>query len=237
VDIRDPTWDVEDPEALRIKVGQEINRSASAVVERDTRVPFFDPRKGSLTRVIAKTSGGIFKGDNSYNKYTLSYARYRTLGRPTVLALGIKAGQAEAFGDSRAKGVPEYDRFFVGGSSTIRGYGEREFGPGDFFLVGNVEIRYSLVWKLTSAIFFDFGNAWTTARDLNWRDFDFRVPAAEFAARRRGDVKYSAGIGLGIETPVGPARIDYGVRLKRAMMESGKKEGLGMIHITIGHAF
>jgi outer membrane translocation and assembly module TamA len=63
------------------------------------------------------------------------------------------------------------------------------------------------------------------------------VSSGEFAQRRATDVKYSAGFGLGIETPVGPARIDYGMRLKRSVMESGKKEGLGMIHITIGHAF
>ena len=41
---------------------------------------------------------------------------------------------------------------------------------------------------------------WTAkaSRDFNLRDFEFRVPAAEFAARRRGDVKYTSGIGLGI---------------------------------------
>jgi outer membrane protein insertion porin family len=237
VDIRNPTWHVDDPKALRVKVGQEINRSASLLLERDTRIPFFDPHGGSLTRLVAKTSGGVFKGDNSYNKYTLSYARYLALGRPTVLAVGIKAGQTEAFGESASKGVPDYERFFVGGSSTVRGYDEREFGPGDLLLVGNIELRYSIVWKLTSVVFFDMGNAWSSARNFRWRDFDLRVPAAEFAARRATDVKYSTGFGLGIETPVGPARIDYGMRLKRGITESHKRESLGMVHVTIGHAF
>lgn len=237
VDIRNPTWRVDDPEALRVKVGQEINRSASVLLERDTRVPFFDPHSGSLSRIVAKTSGGIFKGDNSYNKYTVSYARYLLLGKPTVLALGVKAGHTEAFGGSRSKRVPEYERFFVGGSSTIRGYDEREFGPGDLFLVGNLELRYSVVWRLTTVLFFDLGNAWDTARDLRWRDFDLRVPGREFQSRRATDVKYSTGLGLGIETPVGPARVDYGIRLKRGLSEANKKEALGMIHFTIGHAF
>jgi outer membrane protein insertion porin family len=125
----------------------------------------------------------------------------------------------------------------VGGSSTIRGYDEREFGPGNLFLVGNAELRYSVVWKLTSVVFLDMGNAWDSARSFHWRDFDLRVPAAEFVARRATDVKYSAGLGLGIETPVGPARLDYGLRLKRGTSESHKKESLGMVHITIGHAF
>ncbi|HVP58199.1 MAG TPA: outer membrane protein assembly factor BamA [bacterium] len=236
-DIRNPTWHVEDPEALRVKVGQEVNRSASLQLERDTRTPFFDPHGGSLTRLIAKTAGGIFGGDNSYNKYTLSWGRYLALGKPTVLALGVKAGQAEAFGASASKGVPDYERFYVGGSSTVRGYDERAFGPGNFFLVGNVEVRYSLVWKLTSIAFFDMGNAWSSARKVRWRDFDLHVPAAEYEARRATDVKYSTGLGFGIETPVGPVRFDYGIRLKRGITAEHKREALGMIHFTIGHAF
>ena len=218
-------------------MGQEINRSASLLAERDTRVPFFDPHRGSLTRMVAKTSGGVFGGDNFYNKVTLSYARYVPIGKRSTVAVGVKVGQAEAFGKSKAKGIPEYERFFAGGSSTIRGYDEREFGPGDFFMVGNVELRYPLVWKLAGVVFFDMGNAWKSIRDVRRRDFDLKVPAREYTDRRATDCKYAAGLGVGIQTPVGPARIDYGIRLKRGIMSSQKKEGLGMVHITIGHAF
>ncbi|MFH1219501.1 MAG: BamA/TamA family outer membrane protein [Candidatus Eisenbacteria bacterium] len=237
VDIRNLSWDVEDPEELRISLGQEVNRSALLSAERDARVPFFDPHRGSLTRIAARTSGGIFGGDNSYTKVTLGYARYLGFNRRSVLALGVKAGHAEAFGKSKSKGVPDYERFVVGGSSTIRGYDEREFGPGNFFLVGNVEFRYPIVWKLVGVAFFDMGNAWNSIRDVKRSDFDLHVPTDEYTLRRATDVKYSTGVGVGIETPVGPARIDYGLRLKRGMIGPVKKEGLGMIHVTIGHAF
>jgi outer membrane protein insertion porin family len=237
VDVREPSWRVEDPQELRLQIGQEINRSALVVLDRDTRVPFFDPRRGSLTRVIARTSGGVFGGDNSYSKITWSWARYLASYGRSVAAVGVRIGWSEAFGESKGKGVPEYERFYVGGSSTIRGYDEREFGPGDFLLVANVEIRYPLVWKLVGVVFLDLGNAWGSIRDIERSDFDLRVPADEYTPRRASDCKYSVGIGLGVQTPVGPARVDYGMRLKRGLVDSGRKESRGMIHITVGHAF
>jgi outer membrane protein insertion porin family len=237
VDVREPNWEVEDTVDLRLTLGQEVNRSATMLVERDTRLPFFDPHGGSLTRLVARTSGGVFGGDNSYSKVTWSWARYYQFHGRSVIAVSTRVGWAEAFGISGAKGVPEYERFYAGGSSTIRGYNEQEFGPGDFLVLANIEIRYPLVWKFVGVTFLDMGNAWGAIRDLTKSDFDLSVSAEEFAGRRDSDVKYTVGIGLGIQTPVGPARVDYGVRLKRAFLESGRKESPGMVHITVGHAF
>ncbi len=237
VDVRDPNWKVEDTEELRLTLGQEINRSATCLFERDTRLPFFDPHSGSLFRLVAKRAGGIFKGDNNYSKITLSWAGYHRFVANAVLALGLRLGFAEAFGESRQKGVPDYERFTAGGSSTIRGYDEREFGPGDFLLIGNAEIRFPMFWRLVGVVFLDMGNVWPSIREVDRADFDISVPASEFAARRAEDVKYSLGLGLGIQTPVGPARLDYGFRLKRGFLDSGRKEASGMIHIAIGHTF
>jgi outer membrane protein insertion porin family len=237
VDVREQNWVVEDTVDLRLRLGQEVNRSATMLVERDTRLPFFDPRRGSLTRLVARTSGGIFGGDNSYNKLTWSWARYYRFHGRSVIAVSTRVGWAEAFGISKGKGVPEYERFYAGGSSTIRGYNEQEFGPGNFLVLANVEIRYPLIWKFVGVTFLDMGNAWAAVGDVKRSDFDLSVSAEEFARRRSADVKYTVGVGLGIQTPVGPARVDYGVRLKRAFLESGRKESPGMIHITVGHAF
>ena len=237
VDVSEPSWDVEDNEDLRINLGQDINRSASVVISRDTRRPFFDPQGGSHTRMIARTSGGIFGGDNWYNKLTWSWARYLKLYGRSVLAVGTRVGFAEAFGKSSEEGVPEYERFFAGGSSSIRGYDEREFGPGDFLGLANIEVRFPLYWRIVGVTFLDMGNAWPTVRDVRKSDFDLTLSPDEFQPRRASDVKYSVGIGLGVRTPVGPARVDYGLRLKRGRLESGKRESPGMVHITVGHAF
>ena len=130
-----------------------------------------------------------------------------------------------------------HERFFAGGSSTVRGYDEREFGPGDFLLLANMELRYPLFWKLAGVCFLDMGNVWDSIDDVTKSDFDLFVASEEYGERRAGDVKYSVGVGLGIQTPVGPARVDYGLRLKRGMDAEGNKESVGRIHLTVGHAF
>ena len=237
VRIHNLTFVVTNPDSLRISLGQEVSRYLQANLERDRRRPFFDPHDGSLTRVTARRAGGFFGGDNDYSKYTLSYARYLPLTATTTLAMGIRLGHTEAFGKSKSKGVPEYERFFAGGSSTIRGYEEQEFGPGNFLSLVNIEVRYAVVWRLTGAVFLDAGNAWNTIRDVRLKDFRFSVPSAEFTERRARDCKYTVGVGIGIETPVGPARVDYGMKLKRGLTAGGKKESLGMIHFNIGHIF
>lgn len=237
VKIKDLSWQVADPDSLRISLGQEINRSLSMVIDRDTRKPFFDPHNGSLTRLSGKTAGGVFGGDNSYNKITASYSRYLPLRRRTTLALGLRAGQADAFGDSKQKGVPEYERFYAGGASTIRGYDEHEFGPGNFLFLSNIEIRYALFWQVVSVVFFDAGNVWDSIHDVRRDDFDLVRPADQYTKQRVTDCKYSAGIGLGFQLPVGPARLDYGLKLKRGYGPSGKNEAVGMIHLNIGHVF
>lgn len=237
VNIRDASWSDEETENLRLQVGQEVNRAATVTLERDTRKPFFDPLHGSITRLSARRAGGIFGGDNSYNKLAWSWSRYLRYFLGSVVAISTRAGYANAYGESRNDGVPEYERFYAGGSSTIRGYDEKDFGPGDFLLLANLELRYPIFWKLGGVVFLDMGNVWESIDDVTKSDFDLFVPAEEYGSRREGDVKYSVGFGVGVQTPVGPARVDYGIRLKRGRDAEGNRESLGRIHLTVGHAF
>jgi outer membrane protein insertion porin family len=237
VDVRDANWSTDEDEDLRLQVGQEVNRSLSALLARDTRRPFFDPLGGSVTRLGAQRAGGIFGGDNSFNKVSVSWSRYLGSFFNTVIALSTRAGYASAYGDSKDKGVPEYEKFYAGGSGTIRGYDEREFGPGDFLLLANIELRYHLFWRVGGVAFFDMGNAWPSIEDVRGSDFSLIVDGEDYALRRDSDVKYTAGLGVGMQTPVGPFRIDYGFRIKRGVDESGNKESLGRLHLIMGHAF
>jgi outer membrane protein insertion porin family len=237
VRVRSASWSDEEGENLRLQVGREVNRAATVTLERDTRRPFFDPVQGSVTRLAGRRAGGFFGGDNSYNKATWSWSRYIRLPWGSVIAISTRGGYADAFGASRHDGVPEYERFYVGGSSTIRGYAEAEFGPGDFMLLANMELRYRLFWKVVGVFFLDMGNVWNSVHDFTAEDFDVFVPAEEYRLRRDEDVKYSVGLGLGVQTPVGPARIDYGFRVKRGVDAEGNRESLGRLHLIVGHAF
>jgi outer membrane protein insertion porin family len=234
-DVRKATWTHEQAESLRLQVGQEVNRAATVSLERDTRKPFFDPISGSLTRISVKRAGGIFGGDNSYNKLTWSWARFIRVYFGSVLALSTRVGYTDAFGAS--KSVPVYERFYAGGSSSLRGYNDREFGPGDFLALVNVELRYPIVWKLGGVIFADAGNAWDSIHDVTRSDFDVFVPAREYWLRRGVDIKYSVGLGFGLQTPVGPVRVDYGFKVKRGVDPQGRRESVGRLHLTVGNAF
>jgi outer membrane protein insertion porin family len=235
VEIRNPTWNVGDEDTLRIQLGEEVNRSTSFLVERDTRIPFFNPGRGSIVRFTAKVAGGIFGGDNSFTKVTGTWTNYTLTFANAVIALGVRAGYAEPFGNSTE--TPVYEQFYVGGTSTLRGYPEQEFGPGDFILTGNIELRIPMMWKVTAVTFLDMGNAWASIDDVSWDDFTLNVPSEEYAFRRDTDVKYTFGVGIGLMTPVGPARLDYGFRLKRASYPDGSEEPLGQFHVVIGNAF
>lgn len=237
VEIRNPTWNVDDEETLRVQLGQEVNRSMTFLVERDTRIPFFNPGRGGVLRFTTEVAGGLFGGDNSFVKLTGSWSHYFLTFADAVIAVSVRSGFAEPFGESVEKGVPVYEQFYIGGTATLRGYPEQEFGPGNFVLTGNVEIRIPMMWKITAVTFLDMGNAWDSIDDVSWKDFELGVPSDEYAFRRDTDVKYAFGIGLGIMTPVGPARIDYGVRLKRASYPDGSTEPLGQFHVVIGHPF
>ncbi len=237
VDVRDPSWDVDEDEDLRLQVGQDINRSLGFILARDTRRPFFDPRGGSNTRVSAQRTGGIFGGDNNFNKFAFSWAGYFRWYRGSVVAVSTRTGYASAFGASKEDGLPEYEKFWAGGSATIRGYPEREFGPGDFLLLANIEMRFNLFWRVAGVTFIDMGNVWPSIDDVNASDFKVFVQGEEYALKRDTDVKYTIGVGIGANTPVGPVMLDYGYRLKRAVNEDGGKESPGRFHFMVGHAF
>jgi outer membrane translocation and assembly module TamA len=78
---------------------------------------------------------------------------------------------------------------------------------------------------------------WESIDDVSESDFDLFVPGKEYDTRRAEDIKYTVGAGIGIQTPVGPARVDYGLRLKRGIDLEGNKESPGRLHLTVGHAF
>ena len=101
-----------------------------------------------------------------------------------------------AYGDTHVgEGfIPMYDMFSVGGSSTVRGYEEREF-LGTTICYANLELRFNCAKNFDIVAFYDTGAAWGTSYDQSHIDRD----------RKSG-----AGIGFRLQTPLGPVAIDYG---------------------------
>jgi outer membrane protein assembly complex protein YaeT len=150
--------------------------------------------------------------------------------RRTLLALGARAGIIHPFnGDKTVAEIPIDERFFNGGSTTVRSFGERELGPhdngypigGEFFSVFNVEYTFPIYGELLGAVFFDAGNLLPNSTD------PFEHVTAGF-----DDMRYGIGVGLRYKLPIGPVRLDYGYNPDR---RAGEDQGA--FHFSFGFAF
>ncbi|NWF99008.1 MAG: outer membrane protein assembly factor BamA [Nitrospirae bacterium] len=188
----------------------------------DTRDNQFYPKKGIFSGVALKFTSPIFLSETNFAKLTVYGNIYHEIARGLVLAASLRGGVAQGYFDTNE--LPIVERFFLGGRTTVRGYDQDTLGPkgsdgnpigGNVFLMENLELRASVSKNFGVVAFIDGGNVWVKTGDIN-------IP----------DVKFTAGLGLRYNTPVGPVRIDYGRKLQR---ESG--ESAGEIHFSIGHAF
>ncbi|MDH4231108.1 MAG: outer membrane protein assembly factor BamA [Nitrospirota bacterium] len=217
------TTDVQPDVVLsREDVGTLAISSVKPSIAYDTRDNPFNPSEGILAGLVLKIASPLFLSESHFAKFTLSGSTYNRIHRRVVLAVSAKMGLAFGFGGTDE--LPLVERFFLGGRSTVRGYEQDTLGPkggdgnptgGNAFLMGNVELRTFIGKGFSLVPFFDFGYVWIKVKDMDPADF-----------------RYTTGIGLRYNTPVGPLRVDYGVKLNR---EHG--ESKGEIHFSIGHAF
>ena len=187
----------------------------------DTRDNPFNPSSGALNGVVLKVASGIIFSEAEFIKAVLQSSWYFQIRKGLVFAFSLKGGIARNFGESHE--LPLVERFFLGGRTTVRGYSQDTLGPkgagdnptgGNAFALTNAELRISLGKGFGVVTFVDAGNVWKTTSDIET------------------GLRYTAGMGLRYNTPVGPIRIDYGQKLN-------KEEGAsaGELHFSIGHAF
>src|SRR5438309_1182256 len=143
------------------------------------------------------------------------------------LAFGARAGIVHSLnhsGPDEPTTLPIDERFFNGGATTVRSFGERKLGPsdpkgnpigGEFYTVFNVEYTFPIYGELQGALFFDAGNLLPTSEE----------PGVD-------DMRYALGGGLRYKLPIGPIRLDYGWNPDRA-----PGEDFGAFHFSFGFAF
>ena len=108
---------------------------------RDTRDRQFDPTRGDFLTVDYALALKNLGGNLSFNKLLLSYRRYQTVSRlrNTVFAASAQLGIANILHpsdrndngvvDAADKRLPISERFFTGGSTSLRGFNFEEAGP------------------------------------------------------------------------------------------------------------
>jgi outer membrane protein insertion porin family len=212
-------------ETYKEEQGINVRRKIILWGDKDTRSSIFIPLDGSFTQLYTQYVGGFLGGDNHFYKVWFSWARYNQLSRKkelNVLATRVKFGYAD--GLSLGDRVPTFDRFYMGGASTMRGFRENSLGPvdvkgdpagGKVMVLGNVEYRRALFWKFGFSLFVDTGNLWDKIKHVNL-----------------GDFKLTSGMGIQFFTPVGPLRLDYGRQIP--VKENPKT---GRFHLSILYAF
>ena len=212
---------------FRNEEGSNYISSISGQLTQDTRDNIYNPGKGYILNGGLQDAGGIFGGDKNFVKGTATVAFYHTFFDKFVLELKGRAGWATNYGNSDT--VPIYERFYAGGANTIRGYKERKVGPrdtgsdepigGDALLIGNAEVTFPIYEKiLKGAVFYDVGNVWADTSD-------FIVG---------GGYKSGVGVGIRVNTPVGPFRLDYGYPIVKNNSDDSKN---GEFYFSISRGF
>ena len=213
-DIRDNRLVDEFPEEEGII---QIARLSASYV-RDTRDDILNPTRGNyFTGTLQLANKGLGSEVNFTNLYT-QFSIYRP-ANAAVLAASARFGWIQPYG--RTDPPPITERYFAGGSTTLRGFGLDEAGitsGGHALAILNAEYRFPIPFPISGfggTVFYDTG---TVYNDLS----DFKI----------GDFTHSAGFGFRYQTPIGPIRVDFGVNLNRQPEESKHQ-----ISFTLGHAF
>lgn len=188
-----------------------------------------DPQRGYRLIAHLEHAAPWLGGTFDYEEVRAEADGYLGVGQRAVLAGRVRTGLLLA---DTASDVPFSQRYFLGGSTSLRGWGRFQVAPltGDGLPIGgramleiNSEIRWPIAGSLGLVGFVDAGNVWT-----------------DRAVMRLDDLQVDAGPGLRWTSPVGVLRADLGIQITRVdgLIVDGKPErSRWRFHLSIGQAF
>lgn len=207
------------PQTLLKESGYSLVSKFDTSLAYDTRNSVTLPDKGQRTEADAVLAGP-FPGTKDYYKLELKSAWYfRGFFPGHVLEVLGETGVAQAYGSS--EDVPFYDRFFLGGLYSLRGFQYRSVSPrdrpypplpggsrepigGDTYWFGSAEYSVPIIQSekehgvgLRAAVFYDVGNVILQPYSYHFADY-----------------LDNWGVGLRLNLPIGPLRLDYGIPIR-----------------------
>lgn len=206
------------PDSLRYRT----TRSLGLRLTKDLRTPSHQTLQGILLRVSEEYAGGVFGGDNNFVRTQGGVNAYLPVFRFVTLAGRLEGGSVENLPNEQA--VPIYERYFLGGASSLRGYPEKGLAPEDSlgrflgghrYILGSFEVRFRPDKHLGGAVFSDVGDTWLAEDRLTYKA-----------------LRPTAGVEVHYFTPVGPVRAGYAEKLRP---ELGKPKGA--YYAASGYAF
>ena len=206
-----------------VDLGPTLYRTDSLGVSAtyDTRDSVLNPRRGFVLNATGDYASTVFGSSLRFLRGTFRGSYYQPVGSDSLLALGVRGGIIAPLDGS--DGLPIDERFFNGGSNSVRSFVDRTLGPkdqnghpvgGETFTVANIELVTPIRDSLDLAL---FGDAGSTGRR---RDSGL------------GQTGFAIGAGLRYRLPIGPIRFDYGWNPIR---QPGQPSGAW--HFSFGFAF
>jgi outer membrane protein insertion porin family len=209
------------PDFILSQAGSTLESKIFGSVVFDSRDNALLTRHGQRITFSPFVSGGFLGGDVQVYALDLEGSQYFHLPKDLILLINGEIATVNQWGNGTE--VPIYERLWLGGSNNLRGFPFREVGPqqngepigGQSMARTTVELTFPIIEKARGAIFYDTGfnnfSAWS---------FGFNHIASDI------------GVGLRLDLPIGPLRLDYGFPIQRDGYNGG-----GHFNFNVGYQF
>ncbi|PYK75727.1 MAG: outer membrane protein assembly factor BamA [Verrucomicrobia bacterium] len=209
---------------LRAELGPSTKSTVSASLVYDNRDNPFLTRRGERISYTWYVAGFPSGGTEHIYGFDIEASKYWRLPMDMILLVNSEVAGVDALDEQENRLVKIYDRLFLGGSNNLRGFEYRDVGPrdkhgeplgGQSMARTTVELTFPIIEKARGAIFYDNGFVNVNPWDYNFNDFSADV-----------------GLGLRLDLPIGPLRIDYGIPI-----QGPHHLGSGKINFNVGYQF
>ncbi len=208
---------------IREDAGNHLKSQITPSLVYDTRDSVFLTRRGTRAELSAYVAGGPLGGNDNIYGGDLTASHYVSLPWDTILTLSGELASVNYFSGSNH--VPIFDRLYLGGSNNLRGFKFRDVGPhdeytnpigGDSLARATAEFTYPIIDRVRGAVFYDAGYVNADAGDFS-----------------PDNVASDVGIGIRLDLPIGPIRIDYGYPVSHG----DSTNHAGHFNFNIGYQF
>jgi outer membrane protein insertion porin family len=205
------------PPTIASEDGSSLLSRVGASLAYDTRNSTRLPNSGQRTELFGEIVGGPFGGDEEFYRTELKTAWYfKPYFNGHVIEVAARTGVA---GGINGNDVPFYERYYLGGLYSLRGFQYRGISPrdtgfrepigGNSYWFGTVEYSVPIFEKeggvgVRFALFYDIGNVSSDSFEYDFNNYSDNW-----------------GLGLRLNLPIGPLRLDYGIPINYQKPNSG----------------